>query len=259
MYSHLNGRRLAILSGISVICLSTFSSRSPAAEPQASPHDFSAEAENARANPLEPLRDPEIRRWMLDRLDEKRFEQVTPINDARSIWAPTDQAPIPAELPPEVRRIQESLGGPAVNQFPSLRWDEATSQRPQDRGGAATQQRLVAVSALREAAALLDTTANRLEQLELYSQADGLRQQAQQLRIDARGMTGATPAAGASTQSTPAVWLDGQPAEPAIMNTAPRPQLEPVPQPENPSDPPKPQPLLDSPEATPQPDVEVEG
>jgi hypothetical protein len=46
------------------------------------------------------------------------------------------------------------------------------------------------VEVLRDAAAQLDETSNRLERLELYSQADGLRAQAQRLRLDARRMSG---------------------------------------------------------------------
>ena len=68
--------------------------------------------------------------------------------------------------------------------------------------------------------------------------------------FQADGKVVATPAEP-TPRPTPAQWFVPGPATP--------PALEPVPQPEIPSDPPKPQPLLDSPEATPQPDVEVEG
>jgi hypothetical protein len=42
------------------------------------------------------------------------------------------------------------------------------------------------ITALREIAVRLDTAASRLERLELYSQADSLREQARELRVDAR-------------------------------------------------------------------------
>jgi hypothetical protein len=174
----------------------------------------------------------------------------------------------------EIRRLQESLGGPQVDQFQSLREQgfgvpgapgrsrDAQSSIPRD-----------AIRALRDAAAHLDVVANRLEQLELFTQADDLRQQAQRLRVDARGMSGVQPAPALTPGPRPAAWGEPQldlqqlwrenaPAprdEPTPSRSFPEPRLEPVPQPEIPSDPPKPQPLLDSPESTPQPDVEVEG
>jgi hypothetical protein len=64
-----------------------------------------------------------------------------------------------------------------------------------------------AVDTLRDAAWQLDMAANRLERLELYGLADRLRDQAQQLRLDARGMiTGeerGEPAAVRSVQPLP--------------------------------------------------------
>jgi hypothetical protein len=45
------------------------------------------------------------------------------------------------------------------------------------------------IAALRAAAAELDNAANRLEELELYSQSDALRELAQRFRIDARRLT----------------------------------------------------------------------
>jgi hypothetical protein len=181
----------------------------------------------------------------------------------------------------EIRRLQESLGGPQVDQFPGLREQGfgVPTAPPRSREGRSTIPR-DAIRALRDAAAQLDSTANRLEQLELFAQADGLRQQAQHLRLDARRMSGPVAPAEPSLQPTPAQWLDPDPRRAPDWNSSmpqmrpspePRrarlsppgsdtpPALEPVPQPEIPSDPPKPQPLLDSPEATPQPDVEVEG
>lgn len=179
-----------------------------------------------------------------------------------------------SELSAELQAIQQSLGGSSVNQFPSLRGDAplmqgrlrtALEERSALRGGAHRD----AIRALREAAAQLDGSANRLESLELYAQADALRQLAQQLRIDARTSSGTLQ--GEPTRPTPAHWTDPRPALEPLWNDvgptptdqlAPRPApqaLEPVPQPENRNDRPKPQPLLDSPQEQPKPDVEVEG
>lgn len=176
----------------------------------------------------------------------------------------------------EIQRLQDSMGGPQVDRFQSLRaqggFGAPAPVRSRDGRSSIPRE---AIRALREAAAQLDVTANRLEQLELFTQADGLRQQAQQLRVDARGMSGVHPAPvpAPSTGPRPAAWGEPQydlqqlwrdnapvPREaPTPGRDFPEPRLEPEPQPEIPSDPPKPQPLLDSPEATPQPDVEVEG
>jgi hypothetical protein len=91
-------------------------------------------------------------------------------------------------LPPHLQRIQQELGGPAVNRFPSLREEP---ERPQTRlrpVAASQNVQRQAVETLRDAAWQLDMAANRLERLELYGLADRLREQAQQLRLDARGM-----------------------------------------------------------------------
>lgn len=91
---------------------------------------------------------------------------------------------IPAPVAEELRQIQRSLGGSAVEAFPSLRDAEPplTASGP----AAPTRQQRQAIDALRESAAELDATANRLERLELFRQADALRAQAQRLRLDAR-------------------------------------------------------------------------
>lgn len=176
------------------------------------------------------------------------------------------------ELPAEIQQIQRSLGGPQTNHFQTLSDRAESFSPPTTHRRGIEHQRPEAVFALREAAAQLDLTANRLEQLELYAQADALRQQAQRLRIDARLLLGAatdqlpavtpTPTLGPDHHSAiQQLWSDAA-TNPAIAPTrpaVPRPALEPVPQPEIPHDAPKPQPLLDSPEATPKPDVEVEG
>lgn len=216
------------------------------------------------------------------RIDQLRAAEIVSQLQDFAAEANAERSPSDMEATrAEIRRLQNSLGGPQVDHFPALREQgfgvptaparsrRAQSSIPRD-----------AISALRDAAAQLDTTANRLEQLELFAQADGLRQQAQHLRLDARRMSGPVAPMEPSLQPTPAQWLDPDPhREPDWNSSMPQlrpspdppraplaqpgsdspPALEPVPQPEIPSDPPKPQPLLDSPEATPQPDVEVEG
>jgi hypothetical protein len=135
-------------------------------------------------------------------------------------------------LPAEVRAIQRELGGSAVEEYPSLRRGEVATpwwqrfsgapdnaaptasdspRREAPRGWAATDEsavvpalasapsrrELTRINALRESAAELDKTANRLEHLDLYRHADALRTLAQRLRMEARTMTG---------QSQPAAW-----------------------------------------------------
>jgi hypothetical protein len=101
-------------------------------------------------------------------------------------------------LPREVREIQRSLGGPAVDQFPSLRpaqpgmwpnWSSEIDRRVSPAVAMASDDRLrTQINSLRETAAQLDGSANRLETLELYQQADALRNVAQRLRMEARSM-----------------------------------------------------------------------
>jgi len=194
----------------------------------------------------------------------------------RSREARAEERPGRDALRAEIRRLQDSLGGPQVDRFPSLRAQgfgvPGASGRSRDGRSSIPRE---AIRALRDAAAQLDVTANRLEQLDLFTQADDLRQQAQRLRVDARGMSGVqamhtptpTPGPRPAAWGEPhlnlqPLWNETTPArgnEPVPPRTPPAPELEPVPQPEIPSNPPNPQPLLDSPEATPQPDVEVEG
>lgn len=136
-------------------------------------------------------------------------------------------------LPAEVRQVQQALGGPAVDSFPQLRplpgrpmppdaggsWITASDAPqpglyngpaptpadpraphrvepdpyrprrdvdPRSRGQATT---------MREAASRLDQTANQLESLDLYEEADGVRALAQRLRLRARALLGTpTPA-----------------------------------------------------------------
>ena len=109
--------------------------------------------------------------------------------------ARADEAP---QLPREVREVQGRLGGPAVNQFPSLQpleqgmwpnWSSDFNRRVTPAVAMAPDDRLrTQINSLRETAAQLDGSANRLETLELYQQADVLRNVAQRLRMEARSM-----------------------------------------------------------------------
>ena len=202
--------------------------------------------------------------------------------------APATPQSEPAQLPPELQAIQRSLGGSTLNQFPSLRDDAGPLRARLQAGGrersAARGLHRDAIRALRDAAAQLDMSANRLESLELYPQADAMRQLAQQMRVDARAWAaggdpavGPTPTAphGEPTRAMPQPRWDSsmpqlQPSTRPDVPIAPETQtspadsgalspLEPMPEPENRDNPPKPQPLLDSPQASPRPDVEIEG
>jgi hypothetical protein len=164
--------------------------------------------------------------------------------------APTAEPP---RLSPDLERIQQSLGGSVVDRFSTLR---AGAEKPRT----ALEEKLAearkheAIKALRQAAVELDGAANRLEGLELYQQADSLRDQAQQLRLDARRMSGSNPRDGASALRPSAPWTSPQPAAPASPPT-PAPTLAPAPDlatpltPSNPENPQKtPRPSLPAPQ-----------
>jgi hypothetical protein len=135
---------------------------------------------------------------------------------------PTRPAAWPGGLAPELQRIQQDLGGSAVDRFEALKetssdaWATDAEPRPAARAaerrpsaitpsGRATPAPWVGrpqIDTLRDAAGQLDALANRLEQLELYREADALRDQAQRFRVEARRMAGdRTQAAGMPTPS----------------------------------------------------------
>jgi hypothetical protein len=149
--------------------------------------------------------------------------------------APAD-AGWPAPIAQDLQRIQRELGGSVVEQFPSLR-----GVRPQSaRLLSSTSPHREAVGALREAASQLDMTANRLEGLELYRQADALREQAQRLRLDARGMIEGPRAMPMVEPSRPTLHQEGErarpledsPRGPEIRRERVEPDLQPVPMPD---------------------------
>jgi hypothetical protein len=170
----------------------------------------------------------------------------------------------------ELRQIQRSLGGSAVEQFPSLKDPESRpASAPVVASPLAGPHQRGVIEALRMAATQLDDIANRLERMELYQRADALREQAQRLRLDARGMVG-----NVTTTPTPGpLWGEGirpsggdprlapqpqmpepralepQPLQPGPSSIEPQP-LEPVPQTPQSQRDPAPQPL----EPTPSPE-----
>jgi hypothetical protein len=159
------------------------------------------------------------------------------LGDAAAPTAPRQRAADrpdawPEEAAPELRRIQRALGGSIVEGFGELpRGAPRPATADDQRAGPANQpsgrQRQRAVEALREAAAQLDMSANRLEALELYRQADALRAEAQRLRLDARGMLNPSkpepqPAFAPARPATPS---PESPLEQAIRTELSRPQL----------------------------------
>ncbi len=129
---------------------------------------------------------------------------------------------IPGPVSEELRRIQRDLGGSATEAFPSLREQRGRLLRMRGAASEPAVQSRQAVEALRDAASQLDTTANRLERLELYTQADALREQAQRLRLDARGTIGG---ATAPTPTRVLPWEEGVWPSSADPRLAPQPRL----------------------------------
>ncbi|MCG8448200.1 MAG: hypothetical protein MI725_01295 [Pirellulales bacterium] len=90
--------------------------------------------------------------------------------------------PPAAVIAQEIVKLQEQMGGSIVHDRPVLQgWDSPSApvdskSVPQD------------VEALRGAAWQLDTMAHELEQLDLYPQADALRELAGRFRLDARAL-----------------------------------------------------------------------
>lgn len=137
----------------------------------------------------------------------------------------TDALPAEAtdQMPAAALEVQQALGGPIANQFPQLQappdpspwWRQfsgspevgapsvaTTTENPWPTWWTPARPRTVVkalaeapttvashspqVAALRRTAAELELTANRLEEIELYRQADALREFAQRFRVDAR-------------------------------------------------------------------------
>jgi hypothetical protein len=151
-----------------------------------------ANAEAIERAPFESPLTPQERRWLMDQYERRGGARLRPVprEEPADVGAPTD---VQRGLGPELRRIQRELGGSAVEAFP---W-----QGMDNRGSAKAQAGGDAVAALRGAAWQLDVAANRLEWFNLFQQADALREQAQRLRLDARGMMeGPAPKVDAAPQ-----------------------------------------------------------
>ena len=139
-----------------------------------------------------------------------------PIRVARAEDIPADAAP--DAWPPPLRAIQQSPGGPVAQQFDALDAPSPGHYAPHLQGTSPAAipaheapPSAGAVAALRKAAAQLDGSANRLEEQQLYRQADALRQVAQQLRWDARRL------AAASARPAP---IDVMPLDPIPLDGA---------------------------------------
>ena len=126
-------------------------------------------------------------------------ESPTPRRDPAAVAS--DLEPVPAEeIASEVLRLQQQMGGSVLRDRAELQgWDHAprtpdTQEAPPWPNSPSRVELIEArrpinkVIELREAAWQLDTTAHRLENLDLYEQADALRGVASRLRHDARKM-----------------------------------------------------------------------
>lgn len=252
---------------IASACPAILMAAETALAPGVDQRDFSAEAAARHADRFEALRDPELRRHYLDQLESRRWSDLERRTQGEPKLTPGSNLPA-VDLPPEIRQLQKSLGGSQVDQFPSLRpggFGAPSSPARNDRSPRSSKRDVI--RALRDAATQLDATANRLEQLDLYRQADGLRHQAQQLRIDARGFGGdpqttptasVFPSAAWGQEPTPTLTPQQPSYERSVLpDITPQPSLDSVPtpspaaDPHNPDDQPKPQPLNDSPTPAP--------
>jgi hypothetical protein len=100
----------------------------------------------------------------------------------------TDESvtPTPTEVAREVLRLQEEMGGSVAAGFGAPH--EVVSVPPQQPPQPWRPAPKSPVIALRETAWQLDQSAHMLESLDLYDQADALRETADKLRKDAREM-----------------------------------------------------------------------
>lgn len=127
---------------------------------------------------------------------------VVPPPTATSPYAP----PIYGPLPHPVR-------APAASPYP-LTQAAATGVVPAMAEPPAAPSPESPLQALRSTAWRLDETAHRLEEMELYEQADSLREVAQKLRVDARSMATPTlvpaptdgPSVNADPPHAPSAW-----------------------------------------------------
>jgi hypothetical protein len=132
---------------------------------------------------------------------------------------PSPPTPTPAFAPaPYFPSAQGPVRAPAASPYPLAQAAatgvlSATAQPP------AAPDPASPLRVLRSTASHLDETAHRLEEMELYEQADSLREVAQKLRVDARSMatpagtiapTPAQPTPTQPTQATSSPWPVGE-------------------------------------------------
>lgn len=97
--------------------------------------------------------------------------------------------PTPADVAREVVKLQEELGGSITKDFGAVPpWVPAQPYPPQQPPQVWRPLPKSPVVALREVAWQLEQSAHMLESLDLYNQADALRDTADRLRKDARRM-----------------------------------------------------------------------
>lgn len=100
--------------------------------------------------------------------------------------------PTPADVAREVVKLQEELGGSITKDFGAgPPWVPAQPYPPQQPPHVWRPLPQSPVAALRDVAWQLEQSAHVLESLDLYSQADALRETADRLRKDARRMKAA--------------------------------------------------------------------
>jgi len=199
--------------------------RPTADEPAAVATDASEPSPSAPAAPLEPIPMPSPAEdsppAQSPRPSRRAQPEERPARQDGPRYRPADSSAHAPTMVPDLRNLQQQLGGPVINQFPALgpqtqpatgaEWAGRWSANPPQPG---------AIEALRDAAAQLDETANRLESLELYRPADALREQSQRMRLEARAMK--RPAARSETGSSAAPVWQNQPTMVPSQPSAPR-------------------------------------
>ncbi|MDZ4658258.1 MAG: hypothetical protein SH868_11830 [Bythopirellula sp.] len=118
-------------------------------------------------------------------------EAENPIATERvaAIAADVPPVPTPQDVAREVLRLQEEMGGSIVSDFqPEPAWNAPPTPPPVPHPWRPAVSS--PVLALRETAWQLEQSAHLLESLDLYSQADALRETADRLHKDARKLKG---------------------------------------------------------------------
>ena len=121
----------------------------------------------------------------------------TPAHRYAAIATDDSTTPTPAEVAREVVKLQEELGGSITRQFgeipPWAPGQPYPPAQPPHRWPPTPKSR---VAVLREVSWQLEQSAHLLETLDLYDQADAVRQTAAKLREDAREIRAGSPDGG---------------------------------------------------------------